>query len=160
MADERQLPDAAATEALGAALARALGPEGAVVYLQGELGAGKTTLVRGFLRALGYTGSVRSPTYTLLEPYLVEGRRVYHLDLYRIAEPAELEFLGVRELGERGDVCLIEWAERGAGALPPADLVLELAHAGPVRRLRWQAHSEAGRRLAGAACVPVLAESS
>jgi tRNA threonylcarbamoyl adenosine modification protein YjeE len=105
------LADAAATGRLGAALARALGEGGAVLYLSGELGAGKTTLARALLQALGYAGHVRSPTYTLVEPYELQGRRVFHLDLYRLAAAEELEYLGLRDLDPAQDLILVEWPE-------------------------------------------------
>ena len=125
------LEDAEATVALGARLARHL-PERAVVYLHGDLGAGKSTLARALLRALGVTGTIRSPTYTLVEQYpLAAGGVALHLDLYRIGDPGELEFLGLD-----GDISLwlVEWPERGQGALPPSDLDIELAVEGLGRR--------------------------
>lgn len=140
----RELPDETATAALGEALAAGLDEGGAVIHLQGSLGAGKTSLCRAFLRALGETGPVRSPTYTLVEPYRPGGRRVFHMDLYRLADPEELEFLGVRELDETDAVLLIEWPERGRGMLPPADLVIELRHAEAGRSASLSAASERG----------------
>lgn len=137
------LADADATERCGAALARALSRP-CVVYLEGDLGAGKTTLVRGLLRALGHAGSVKSPTYTLVEPYEVAGGTVYHLDLYRLNDPEELEFLGVRELGTGAAVVLVEWPARGAGFLPPADMILALAVHGEGRRARFEARTTRG----------------
>lgn len=116
-------------EALGAALAAGLGAGGLLVTLAGELGSGKTTLVRGLLRAVGVEGVIRSPTYTLVEPYAAGGRDVYHLDLYRIADPGELELIGIRDLLAHDALVLVEWPERGAGALPTPDLALTLAHA-------------------------------
>jgi tRNA threonylcarbamoyladenosine biosynthesis protein TsaE len=120
---------AADTEAFGAALADALpfpraGP--AVLYLSGGLGAGKTTLARGFLRRRGFTGPVRSPTFALLECYELGEIVVAHVDLYRLEEPQELEGLGLRDLARHGHVWLVEWPERGAGHLPPADLRVAL----------------------------------
>lgn len=136
------LDDAAATEALGGRLAQTL-PERAVVYLLGDLGAGKSTLARALLRALGVAGAVRSPTYTLVEPYtLADGRQALHLDLYRIGSPGELEFLGLES--ELARLWLIEWPERGAGALPPADLAVELTVEGSGRRCFLQGHSAVG----------------
>jgi tRNA threonylcarbamoyladenosine biosynthesis protein TsaE len=119
------LADSAATEALGADLARLL-PTPAIVYLQGDLGAGKTTLVRGLLRALGHVGAVKSPTYTLIEPYDLAGRRILHCDLYRLADPEELEFLGLRDELDDNHWWLVEWPECGAGWLPAATLTVVL----------------------------------
>lgn len=118
------LPDNDATEALGQALARTR-PASAVVHLQGDLGAGKSTLARALLRTLGVAGAIRSPTYTLVERYPVEGGEVWHLDLYRIGDAGELEFLGLDE--GAAVLWLVEWPERGAAALPAADLHVALA---------------------------------
>lgn len=120
--------------ALGARLARAIAGRAGVIYLRGELGSGKTTLVRGLLRALGHTGAVRSPTYTLIEPYDGVEPPVVHLDLYRLSDPEELDYLGLRDLLGRAALLLIEWPERGAGALPRPDLEVRLEHAGAARR--------------------------
>ena len=125
---------------LGKRLAELLRTYRGIVYLQGDLGAGKTTLVRGLLRGLGYQGAVRSPTYTLIEPYDDVEPPVVHLDLYRLADPEELDYLGLRDLLERPRLILIEWPERGAGALPPADLLVVIEHAGERRRIRLGAH--------------------
>ena len=137
------LPDEDATVALGARLGAALA-DGAVVYLHGDLGAGKTTLARALLRALGHAGAVKSPTYTLVEPYTIAARAVFHFDLYRLADPEELEFLGVRDYLQPGAVLLIEWPERGAGHLPAPDLELWLDVAGDGRRARWRACNSRG----------------
>ncbi|RLA33707.1 MAG: tRNA (adenosine(37)-N6)-threonylcarbamoyltransferase complex ATPase subunit type 1 TsaE [Gammaproteobacteria bacterium] len=128
-----QLADEVATRALGAALARAA-TGGGVFLLHGDLGAGKTTLARGFLRARGYDGVVRSPTYTLLEPYPLATGAVYHLDLYRLADVEELEYLGLRDLDEPEATFLVEWPEHGRGALPTADLEVTLDYAGSGRQ--------------------------
>jgi tRNA threonylcarbamoyladenosine biosynthesis protein TsaE len=127
------LPDAPATRELGARLARVLRSAHAdsfVIFLEGELGAGKTTLVGGLLAELGFAGPVRSPTYTLVEPYELQDSRVlHHIDLYRLATPDEVEPLGLRDLlGHRG-VLLIEWPSKGADQVPAADLLLRLAYA-------------------------------
>jgi len=116
------------TEALGARLARARPREHRllVIYLTGDLGAGKTTLARGFLHALGVVGPIRSPTYTLLELYEAPTLAVLHLDLYRLQDPVELETLGLREWARDGYAWLVEWPERGGGRLPPADLHVTL----------------------------------
>ncbi len=136
------LDDADATEALGARLAQTL-PARAVVYLHGDLGAGKSTLARALLRALGVTGTIRSPTYTLVEQYpLPAGGMALHLDLYRIGDPGELEFLGLDPSETR--LWLVEWPERGQGGLPTADLDVVLAVEGAGRRCQLQAHSAVG----------------
>lgn len=135
--------DAAAMESLGGALARAL-TGGLAVHLRGELGAGKTTLVRGLLHGLGHSGSVRSPTYTLVEPYELATRRIYHLDLYRLADPEELEWLGLRDLLDADAVALVEWPERGDGGLPVPDLMIAIEYCGSGRRVSLYARSEAG----------------
>lgn len=142
------LSDAAATEALGARLAQTL-PERAVVHLHGDLGAGKSTLARALLRALGVTGTIRSPTYTLVEQYaLPAGGLALHLDLYRIGNPGELEFLGLDPAEAR--LWLVEWPERGQGALPPADLDIELAVDGDGRRCALRPQTSVGRAWAQA----------
>lgn len=145
-----RLSDAAATEALGRALAAALcaEPGGGAIGLGGELGAGKTTLARALIRALGHAGSVTSPSYTLVEPYPVAGRMLYHLDLYRLADPGELEYLGVRDWDVERDWLLVEWPERGLGYLPPLSFELHLAHAGESRRATTVPRDRKGRRWA------------
>lgn len=151
---ELEAANAATTLELGARLARAMSAPLAaplVIALTGELGTGKTTLVRGFLRELGISGSVHSPTYTLLEEYFVRGLRVAHVDLFRLRSADELEALGIRDLLEPDRVLLVEWPERGADRLPPADLSIELAFSGSGRRVRVAAHTAAGRTL-----VPLL----
>lgn len=140
-------PDEAATEALGAALARTAPtdiPRALRLHLQGDLGAGKTTLARGFLRSLGVEGTVRSPTYGLLEPYAVAGRSVLHLDLYRLVDPAEVMALGLRDHDERGAVWLVEWPERGGAAVAAADLVVTLSADRPAHHLQLTARSPVG----------------
>lgn len=128
----QHLPDPLATAQLGAAIALRC-PIPTVVYLEGDLGSGKTTLSRGFLRALGFTGRVKSPTYTLLEPYEFERCCVCHLDLYRLASAEELEYLGAREYLHERAVWLVEWPQRGTGFLPAADLVIVLEQRGDGR---------------------------
>ncbi len=140
------LDSAAAQEALGGHLAR-VSPPGLVIYLDGELGTGKTTLARGFLRGLGFLGPVRSPTYTLIEPYPFADRLCYHLDLYRLGDPGELEYLGIRDLLTPETLLLVEWPERGAGELPPADLVIHLDSAPGGRWLTLAAASSLGEEV-------------
>jgi len=135
------LPDNDATEALGQALARTR-PGFAVVHLHGELGAGKSTLARALLRTLGVAGAIRSPTYTLVERYPVDGGEAWHLDLYRIGDAGELEFLGLDE--GAAVLWLVEWPERGAAALPAADLHVALAVEGAGRSARLAGVSAAG----------------
>ena len=141
------LADSAATERAGALLGTVLPHGDLVVYLQGDLGAGKTTLVRGLLRALGHTSRVPSPTYTLVEPYTLGSCELKHLDLYRIADPEELAFLGIRDMA---GVLLIEWPERGVHFLPPPDLVCRLRTAPPGRILDVVGETPVGQNLCNA----------
>ncbi|KRG58099.1 ATP-binding protein [Stenotrophomonas koreensis] len=137
------LQDAAATDALGQRLA-AQRPAHAVVHLYGDLGAGKSTLARALLRALGVTGTIRSPTYTLVERYpLADGSEAWHLDLYRIGDPGELDFLGLDE--GAASLWLVEWPQRAGAALPPADLRIDLAIDGHGRSAQLSACSQAGK---------------
>lgn len=122
---ERFLSDTGATEQFGAELWQQL-PSKCLVFLHGNLGAGKTTLVRGFLRAAGFSGAVKSPTYTLVENYTVAGRNVYHFDLYRLEDPEELEWIGIWDYLDQESVCFIEWPDNGSGFLPEPDKVLTL----------------------------------
>ena len=103
------------------------------VYLQGNLGVGKTTICRGVLRGFGYGGVVRSPTYTLVEPYELDQVAVYHFDLYRLRDPEELEFLGIRDYFDSPSLCLIEWPDRGKDFLPSADIILSIGHLSDAR---------------------------
>jgi tRNA threonylcarbamoyladenosine biosynthesis protein TsaE len=122
------------TEQFGAELWAEL-PSKCLIFLHGDLGAGKTTLVRGFLRAAGYTGAVKSPTYTLVEEYAIAGRRIYHFDLYRVADPEELEWIGIRDYFDQDCVCFIEWPDMGKGFLPEPDRVITLSVEGAGRSL-------------------------
>ncbi len=136
-------------EAVGAVLAFDC-PKGSIIYLHGDLGAGKTTLVRGFLRGLGHTGAVKSPTYTLMEPYRIGEASYCHIDLYRLADAGELEYLGLRDLLEDGATLLVEWPERGQGELPPPDLMIHIEHLVQGRNLELRAETESGKRLLNA----------
>ena len=142
------LPDAVATAALGAALAaaiRAARPDRLVVYLEGGLGAGKTCLARGLLAALGHPGRVPSPTYTLVEPYAVPGYTAFHVDLYRLAEASELDYLGLNDELGQGTLLIAEWPERGQGRLPPADIVVSLGLVPGGRRAVCRGFTAAGK---------------
>jgi tRNA threonylcarbamoyladenosine biosynthesis protein TsaE len=143
-----KLPDSRATEQLGAALARALPilSAGAVVYLQGELGAGKTSCVRSLLRALGVTAPVRSPTYTLVDTYGLADLNCVHVDLYRLSSAAEVLELGLRDLTGPHSLMLIEWPDNGGAAVPTADVHLRLAYAGEGRSASLTALSPVGRQ--------------
>ncbi len=138
------LPDEDATLALGAAVGHALEP-GLVIYLRGELGAGKTTLARGLLRALGHAGAVKSPTYTLVEVYEVSRLHLHHFDFYRFHDPREWIDAGFRESFDGRTVCLIEWPEKAAGQLPPADLQIDLGLLASGRSAELTANTTAGR---------------
>ncbi len=139
--------------AIGGAIAAALGDvrDGPlVIAFEGELGAGKTTLIGGLLNALGLVGAARSPTYTLIEPYELGGRSIQHLDLYRLADPSEVEALGLRDTLTRDAVLLIEWPDRGAHFIPTADLLVQIAYRSEPeagRQVELSARTANGRRL-------------
>lgn len=138
----RMLKNETETEALGAELLQSL-PGKSLIFLRGQLGAGKTTLVRGLLRAAGYQGKVKSPTFTLVEEYHLDERIILHFDLYRLADPEELEWIGIRDYLAQQAICFIEWPEMGAGVLPEADLIVELtvvAHGRQARIEKPQKH--------------------
>ena len=147
------LPDAAATEALGAALAPCLAP-GLALGLKGDLGAGKTTLVRGLLRALGVQGPIKSPTYALLEVYEISSLYLYHFDFYRLTDPDEWACSGFRDYFNPQAICLVEWPEKAAGLLPALDLEIVLEHRAERRLAQLSAHSEAGER-----CLRIFARA-
>jgi tRNA threonylcarbamoyladenosine biosynthesis protein TsaE len=144
--------DAQTMERVGARLAIACEP-GLILFLSGELGAGKTTLARGFLRALGHVGSVKSPTYTLVEPYVLRNASVYHFDFYRLSDSEELEFMGVRDYLGGNAICLVEWPERAQGYLPPPDISAVIAYSDSGRQVRITAMSAAGVRVIARLCA-------
>ncbi|NYS59279.1 tRNA (adenosine(37)-N6)-threonylcarbamoyltransferase complex ATPase subunit type 1 TsaE [Vreelandella salicampi] len=139
------LPNEDAQVAFGETLGRVLQGRGRV-YLEGDLGAGKTTLTRGVLRAYGYQGAVKSPTYTLIEPYELNDQRLYHLDLYRLGDPEELEFIGGRDVLDDEALCLVEWPSRGEGWLPEGDLHIHLSVADIGRVASVSAETERGQQ--------------
>ena len=139
------LPDESATLALGAQLARAIRP-GLVIYLHGDLGAGKTTLVRGLLHGLGHVGKVKSPTYTLVEPYVISGFNLYHFDLYRFVDPEEWEASGFRDYFNAQSVCFVEWPEKASGLLPEPDIDIRLEPQEQGRKGVMTANTAAGKR--------------
>lgn len=139
---EHFLADEIATLNAGRELGRLmqLYPDSLCVFLQGNLGAGKTTLTRGILQAFGHTAAVKSPTYTLVETYQLNGHTLHHFDLYRLKDPEELEFMGIRDYFSGDAICLIEWPEQGKDFLPQADVTLSLTYEGTSRRLSIQSH--------------------
>ncbi len=145
-----ELPDEAATQSVGEKLAPALKP-GMVVFLEGDLGVGKTTLSRALIRALGHVGPVKSPTYSLVEVYVISSLYLYHFDFYRFESPEEFLDAGFDEYFNDAALCLVEWPERAQGCLPPADLRLRLYHAGVGRVLEAVANSPKGQ-----ACLDAL----
>jgi tRNA threonylcarbamoyladenosine biosynthesis protein TsaE len=138
-----QAADEDAMVACGQTLGAALRP-GLVIYLQGDLGMGKTTLSRGVMRSFGHRGSVKSPTYTLVEPYEFGELTVYHFDLYRLGDAEELEFMGIHDYFSAQAICLVEWPARGEGVLPPADLVINIERKDSGRQLQLCASTAEG----------------
>ncbi len=148
------LADEAATLALGAQLSRAVAP-GLVIYLEGELGSGKTTLVRGVLRGLGWQDKVKSPTFTLVELYAISGLNLHHFDFYRFSQPEEYLDAGLDEYFQGGAVCLVEWPDKAGDYLAPADLRILLSIEGEGRRAEFMPLTDAGR-----ACLSRLRNSA
>jgi len=143
------LIDEAATIAMGSQLAHIVKIElkqGLVVYLNGDLGAGKTTLTRGFVQGMGHNGNVKSPTYTLVEPYELNDWHVYHFDLYRLSDPEELEYMGIRDYFNENCCCFIEWPEKGQGMLADADLIINMAYSDEQRVITIDANTDLGRK--------------
>lgn len=156
----RYLADEGVTEALGRLLATATQPQSAAaereagrgtlggrIFLSGDLGAGKTTLTRGLMRGYGVQGAVKSPTYTLVEPYELDDCKLYHFDLYRLADPEEVEFLGVSEYFDEANLCIVEWAEKGKGYLPCPDLEITLSVEGNGRSIAWEGRTAKGESI-------------
>lgn len=139
-----ELADETATMALGAVLAKNLRP-GLTVYLHGDLGMGKTTLVRGMLHALGHAGKVKSPTYTLVELYVVSGLNLYHFDLYRFIDPEEWDAAGFRDFFNPQSICLVEWPEKAGDMIPDADIDITLQPYGNGRQVVIHANTGAGK---------------
>lgn len=144
--EARYLSDEDATVAFGEALGIAA-KQGAVIFLRGDLGAGKTTLCRGVLKAFGHQGAVKSPTYTLVESYPFAEQTVYHFDLYRLGDPEELEYMGIRDYFIGENLCLIEWPDRGAGYLPPMDIEITLIAKGSGREVSCEPRSALGEQI-------------
>lgn len=143
---QRIATTAAEMEKLGSCLARYLS-DVKMVTLAGALGAGKTTLVRGILRGMGYDGAAKSPTFSLVEPYEINGRPVFHFDLYRLQDPEELEYMGIRDYFDGPGLILVEWPEKGGGILPQEDVGLIITKTNGGRTLTWYAHTPSGQRM-------------
>jgi len=149
---EYLLVDESATIAVGYCLAKVLQwqsdqqqiQQALVVFLNGDLGAGKTTLTRGFVRGMGHQGNVKSPTYTLVEPYELPPWQIYHFDLYRLGDPEELEYMGIRDYFSENCCCFVEWPEKGAGVLANADIIINMVYQDEQRIIDLQACSTRG----------------
>jgi tRNA threonylcarbamoyladenosine biosynthesis protein TsaE len=141
-----KIPNEQSMLTLGAKLAH-LCKNTAIIFLNGQLGAGKTTFTRGFLRGLGYEGSVKSPTYTLVESYQLNHHTIYHFDFYRLRDPQELEFIGIQDYFTEKTICLIEWPDYGAGMLPTPDLSCDIELDSNGRNVKLIPHSEQGNSI-------------
>ncbi len=144
------LADETDTIAMGTAISKVVKDhlkKGVVVFLNGDLGAGKTTLTRGFVRGMGHKGNVKSPTYTLVEPYELGDWNVYHFDLYRLSDPEELEYMGIRDYFEDNCCCFIEWPEKGGGLLAKADVTINIAYNAEQRNIDLIAQTDVGEAL-------------
>lgn len=141
-----QITSEAETLGLAARFYRELS-SGCLVFLKGNLGAGKTAFVRGCLRSAGHQGAVKSPTFTLVEEYALQDRMLYHFDLYRVTDPEELEWMGMRDYLRPDSICFIEWPEKGAGLLPSADIEIEIEIQGSSRSFQFQARTEVGEQV-------------
>ncbi|WP_372761593.1 tRNA (adenosine(37)-N6)-threonylcarbamoyltransferase complex ATPase subunit type 1 TsaE [Pseudoalteromonas sp.] len=140
---DAHLSDDIATVTMGNRVA-AIIEQGAVIYLHGDLGAGKTTFTRGIVQGFGHTGKVKSPTYTLVEPYELATANVYHFDLYRLGDPEELEYMGIRDYFSADAVCVVEWPEKGGEFIPVPDLDITLSYVGNERKISINSASERG----------------
>ncbi len=140
---EAHLNDEIATVAMGNKVA-AIIEQGAVIYLHGDLGAGKTTFTRGVVQGFGHIGKVKSPTYTLVEPYELTRANVYHFDLYRLGDPEELEYMGIRDYFSEQAICIVEWPEKGGEFIPVPDLDITLSYVGDERKIVMNSASERG----------------
>ena len=140
---ESHLSDEVATVTMGNQIA-AIIEQGAVIYLHGDLGAGKTTFTRGVVQGFGHAGKVKSPTYTLVEPYELERANVYHFDLYRLGDPEELEYMGIRDYFSADAICVVEWPEKGGEFIPVPDLNITLSYVGDERKIVINSASERG----------------
>ncbi|QPB43109.1 tRNA (adenosine(37)-N6)-threonylcarbamoyltransferase complex ATPase subunit type 1 TsaE [Rodentibacter haemolyticus] len=147
----RYIPDEATMLRFGKKLAETIvqyqAERAVILYFNGDLGAGKTTLTRGMVQGLGHKGNVKSPTYTLVEEYNIAGKMIYHFDLYRLADPEELEFMGIRDYFGKNSICLIEWAEKGEGILPPADLLVNIDYYDDARNITLTAQNTLGEQI-------------
>ncbi|QUI62532.1 tRNA (adenosine(37)-N6)-threonylcarbamoyltransferase complex ATPase subunit type 1 TsaE [Pseudoalteromonas sp. A22] len=140
------LADEPATVAMGNKIANVI-RQGAVLFLHGDLGAGKTTLTRGIVQSLGHSGKVKSPTYTLVEPYELDDVSIYHFDLYRLGSPEELEYMGIRDYFASNAICVVEWPEKGEGFIPNPDIDVTMQYAGDGRQITLEAKSSRGEAL-------------